>query len=72
MHGRAAHVSRFLGNDQVDRAVIEVIDSLLRRIKICDLDLPLLVSILDGLGCSLSAEQIGAEDAIDLCSLVAG
>jgi len=50
LNGGATHVSRFLGNDQVDRAVIEVSDRLLRRIKIRDLDLPLLIGILDGLG----------------------
>src|SRR5258708_16463689 len=72
LHGGATQVSRFLGYDQVDRAVIEVSDSPLRRIKICDLDLPLLIGILDGLGCSLGAEQVGAKDATDLCSLAAG
>src|SRR6266849_8926848 len=72
LDGGATHVSRFLGNDQVDHAVIEVSDSPLRRIKIRDLDLPLLIGILDGLGCSLGAEQVGAKDATDLCSLAAG
>jgi len=72
LNGGTPHVSGFLGNDQVNRAVIEVIDGLLRRIKICDFDLPLLIGILDGLGGSLSTEQVSAKDAIELCSLAAG
>ena len=50
LNGGATHIRRFLGNDQVDHAVIEVNDSLLGRIKIRDLDLSLLIGILDGLG----------------------
>jgi len=67
LNGSASHISRLLGNNQVDHAVIEIIYSLLRCIKIRDLDLPLFVSILDGLGCSaLSPTLLSAEIEKDL------
>src|SRR5581483_508691 len=62
LHTGAAHVGRFLGADQVDHVIPQVLDPLLWRVEVGDLHRSGQVRVLDRLRRALGAEQVRPED----------